>query len=86
MCGVNSQEEREREKERKGRARGEFPRGPRLGQGKMSGALEVRRGGGEEVRRRGEVMSKKTKQGRGVMGISEEGVHGVVRGPLLFLL
>lgn len=48
MCGVNSQEEREREK----RACSEFPQGPHLGQGKMSGALEVRKDeekyGGEE--------------------------------------
>lgn len=46
VCGVNSREERIQ------RARGEFPRGARLGQGKMSGALEVRmdeeKDGGEE--------------------------------------
>lgn len=41
-----------KKREREKRACGEFPRGPRLGQGKMSGALEVRRDeekdGGEE--------------------------------------
>lgn len=46
VCAVNSREERIQ------RARGEFPRGARLGQGKMSGALEVWRDeekdGGEE--------------------------------------
>lgn len=46
MCGVNSQEEREKS------ACSEFPQGPRLGQGKMSRALEVRKDeemdGGEE--------------------------------------
>ena len=46
VCGVNSREEREKS------ACSEFPRGPRLGQGKMRRALEVgkdgEKDGGEE--------------------------------------
>jgi len=43
VCGVNSQEERKK----KGLALN-FLGGPRLGQGKMSGELEVRKDGDEE--------------------------------------
>lgn len=70
MCGVNSHEERKK------RACGEFPLGPRLGQGKMSGALEVRC---DEEKDDGEVgadekVSKnRVKKKRGVMGISVKG-------------
>lgn len=46
MCGVNSREEREK------RACSEFPLGPCLGQGKMSGVLEVTSG---EEKDEGEV-------------------------------
>ncbi len=70
-CGGNSQEEREK------RACSEFPQGPRLGQGKMSRTLKVRKDvekdGGEEGA--DEKVSKdgvKEKR-RGVMGISKEG-------------
>lgn len=52
-CGVNSREGREK------RACGEFPRGPRLGQGKMSGALEVRREVDEKVSKNGVKQKKR---------------------------
>lgn len=75
VCGVNSREERIR------RARGEFPQGARLGQGKTSGALEVRRDeekdGGEEGAHekvsKTELNVKKKKRTRGGMGIYCEG-------------
>lgn len=70
MCGVNSREEREK------RACGEFPLGPRLGQGKMSGALEVRSDeekDGGEVGADEKVSKNGVKKTRGVMGISVDG-------------
>lgn len=71
VCEVNSQEEREK------RACSEFPQGPRLGQGKTSGALEVRRDekkdGGEEGADEKVSKNGAKRKTRGVMGISEEG-------------
>lgn len=74
MCGVNSQEEREIR---------EFPRGPRLGQGKMSRALEVRK---DEEKDRGEegahekVSKIGLKEKRGGLWESVWRVHDVACG------
>lgn len=65
MWGVNSQEEREK------RACNEFPQGPRLGQGKMSGALEVRKDEEKDGGKEGadeKVSNNEVKQKRGGFG------------------